>query len=41
MIAEHIRADILEHIHAAEVEHNMKVIYAIESGSRLFKRLLS
>jgi len=34
MIAEHIRADILERIRAAETEHNVKVIYAIESGSR-------
>ena len=34
MIAEHIRADILERIRAAEEEHNVKVIYAIESGSR-------
>ncbi len=34
MIAEHIRTDILERIRAAETEHNVKVIYAIESGSR-------
>lgn len=33
-IAEEIRADILSRIKAAEKQHNVKVLYAIESGSR-------
>lgn len=34
MIDERIRADILTRIKNAEHEHNVKVLYAVESGSR-------
>lgn len=33
-IPPHIHAEILKRIKAAEVEHNVKVLFAIESGSR-------
>lgn len=34
MILENIRAEILRRIHAAEVEHGVRVLLAVESGSR-------
>lgn len=34
MIPDHIHTEILKRIKAAEQEHNVKVLYAIESGSR-------
>ena len=34
MIPENIRIEILKRIHNAEVQHNVKVVYAVESGSR-------
>lgn len=34
LIADEIRDDILSRIKAAEIEHGVKVLYAIESGSR-------
>ena len=34
MIEEHIKKEILKRIRNAEKEHNVKVLYAIESGSR-------
>ncbi len=34
MIPPHIHTEILKRIHAAEQEHNVKVMYAVESGSR-------
>lgn len=34
MIPAHIRTEILKRINAAEQEHNVKVLFAIESGSR-------
>jgi uncharacterized protein len=34
MIEENIKAEILKRIHAAESEHGVRVLYAVESGSR-------
>ncbi len=34
MIEEHIKKEILKRIRDAEKEHNVKVLYAVESGSR-------
>lgn len=34
MIPENIRIEILSRIRNAEIEHNVKVLYAVESGSR-------
>ena len=34
MIEEKVRTEIMKRIHAAESEHGVKVLYAVESGSR-------
>ncbi|RYY74286.1 MAG: nucleotidyltransferase domain-containing protein [Gammaproteobacteria bacterium] len=34
MIPEDIRAEIIKRIRNAEIEHNVKILYAVESGSR-------
>ena len=34
MIDENVRAEILRRLHVAEQEHNVKILYACESGSR-------